>query len=90
MKKSCESLRLPEAGYHVSPNSNTLSPALCVGYATFTDQATVSSLLVSAQSVAAACVLYVKHVFVCVCHQGGLSLLEDYFHTVYTVCNAAG
>lgn len=37
VKKSCESVRLPEGGYHVSPNSNTLSPALCVGYATFTD-----------------------------------------------------
>ena len=43
-------VRLPEAGYHVSLNSNTLSPALCVGYATFTDRAPVSPLLVFAPS----------------------------------------
>lgn len=47
---ACESLRLPEAGYHVSPNSPTLSPALCVGYATFADRDPVSPHLVYVSS----------------------------------------
>lgn len=78
VKKSCESVRLPEAGYHVSPNSNTLSPALCVGYATFTDWGPVSPLLVFVPSTTS-CGLCSLHracmcVWVCVPSRGWGSL----------------